>query len=257
MSHLLRLQLRDELPVNLTLLVVLYLSPPGNTRPSAWQGAGGFMTPDREPVSIYDWAVTANLQPEPISVEVWRNLPEEFCRQVELVNGQVVRCDKPSRAHQAAATRIAAMLDAAAEAHMERNPGTCLDTSSDFDVLLWEVPAATIRSPDAALFDCAPNDLRPLPASHMKVVVEVVSPGSRKADKLDKMAEYADAGIPFYWLVWLSDDHVLSIDIHVLDHTLGYYRLHRTLTPEQEISTVDVPIRIQVNWNSLAHLIRQ
>jgi Uma2 family endonuclease len=48
--------------------------------------------------------------------------------------------------------------------------------------------------------------------------VEVVSPGSRKADKLDKMAEYADAGIPFYWLVWLSGDHVL-------DYTLGYYHL--------------------------------
>jgi hypothetical protein len=56
---------------------------------------------------------------------------------------------------------------------------------------------------------------------------------------------------------WLSDDHVLSIDIHVLDHTLGYYRLHRTLTPEQETSTIDVPIRIQINWNRLAHLIRQ
>lgn len=30
---------------------------------------------------------------------------------------------------------------------------------------------------------------------------------------------------PFYWLVWLSDDHVLSMDIHMHDHTLGYYRL--------------------------------
>ena len=37
------------------------------------------MTPDPESVSIYDWAVTSNLQPEPVSVEVWRNLPEEFC----------------------------------------------------------------------------------------------------------------------------------------------------------------------------------
>ena len=46
------------------------------------------MTQDPESVSIYDWAVTANLQPELISVEVWRNLPEDFCRQVELVNGQ-------------------------------------------------------------------------------------------------------------------------------------------------------------------------
>jgi Uma2 family endonuclease len=214
------------------------------------------MTSDPEETSIYDWAVTANLQPEPVTVEIWRNLPEEFCRQVELVNGQVVRCEKPSRAHQAAATRVVAMLDTAAEAHMARNPGMCLDTSSDIDVLLWEVPATTIRSPDAALFDCAPNAVRPLPASLVKVVVEVVSPGSRKADKLDKMAEYADAGIPFYWLVWLADDHVLSIDIHVLDHTLGYYRLFRTLTPEQEVSTVEVPIRVQVDWRQLAHLVR-
>ncbi len=50
---------------------------------------------------------------------------------------------------------------------------------------------------------------------------------------------------------------MLSIDIHVLDHTLGYYRLYQTLTPEQETSTIDVPIRIQINWDRLAHLIRQ
>jgi hypothetical protein len=56
----------------------------------------------------------------------------------------VVRSEKSSRAHQAAATRVEAMLNAAAEAHMERSPGTCMDTSSDFDVLLWEVPAANV-----------------------------------------------------------------------------------------------------------------
>ena len=94
------------------------------------------------------------------------------------------------------------------------------------------------------MFEAPGGSGRPLPAFHVKVIVEVVSPGSRKADKLDKMAEYADAGIPFYWLVWLSGDHVLSIDVHVLDHTLGYYRLFRTLTPEQEISTIDVPVKI-------------
>jgi Uma2 family endonuclease len=215
------------------------------------------MTSPPEPASIYDWAVPGNLQPEPITLEVWRNLPEDFCREVEIVNGQAVRCERPSRAHQAAASRITATLDAAASGHMERNPGTCLDTSNDFDVLLWEIPAATIRSPDAALFECAPSDIRPLPASLIRVVVEVVSPGSRKADKLDKMAEYADAGIPFYWLVWLSDDHVLQIDIHVLDHTLGAYTLFRTLTPEQETSTIEVPVRIQVDWSRLAHLVRR
>lgn len=46
---------------------------------------------------IYDWATLENLQPEPVTVEIWRNLPEEYCRQVEIVNGQVVRCAAPTR----------------------------------------------------------------------------------------------------------------------------------------------------------------
>ena len=50
------------------------------------------------------------------------------------------------------------MLDAAADAHMERNPGTCLDTSGDIDVLLWEIPARQpqgrqARRPGGVTFD--------------------------------------------------------------------------------------------------------
>jgi hypothetical protein len=49
-------------------------------------------------------------------LEIWRNPPEEFCRQVKLVNGHAVRRERPGRAHQAAANRIAVIPDAAAEA---------------------------------------------------------------------------------------------------------------------------------------------
>lgn len=52
------------------------------------------------------WATPENLQPEPITVEIWRDLPEEFCRQVEVVNGQAVRCEAPRRARQAAGRRL-------------------------------------------------------------------------------------------------------------------------------------------------------
>lgn len=140
--------------------------------------------------SIYDWAVTGNLQPEPVTLQVWRNLPEDFCRQVEVVSGQAVRAERPDRAHQAAARQIAGMLDAAAEASMAANPGTCLDAGGRFSVLVWEDPAPAIRSPDAALFACAPDDVR-------------------------------------------------------------------TLTPEQEVSVIDVPVRIEVDWGRLARLVRQ
>ncbi len=70
------------------------------------------------------------------------------------------------------------------------------------------------------------------------------------------MSEYATAGIPFYWLVWVSGDNVASIDAHVLDHTLGAYRLFRTLAPEDEASMIEVPVRIRVEWNRLINLVR-
>jgi Uma2 family endonuclease len=33
------------------------------------------------------------------------------------------------------------------------------------------------------------------------LAVEVLSPGSQRADNLVKRHEYADAGIPFYWIL--------------------------------------------------------
>ena len=188
--------------------------------------------------AIRDWATPENLQPEPITVEIWRDLPEEFCRQVEIVNGQAVRCEAPRRTHQTAARHLAALLESAAADYVGLHPGSCLNVSNDFDVILWEVPTATIRRPDVALHNCAPDNVRPLPASYIRVIVEVVSPGSDKTDRVEKMGEYASAGIPFYWLVWITDNQVASIDVHVLDHAIGAYRLLRTLAPEDELSVL-------------------
>ena len=70
------------------------------------------------------------------------------------------------------------------------------------------------------------------------------------------MGEYASAGIPFYWLVWISGNQVASIDVHVLDHALGAYRLLRTLAPEDEVSVLEGPFRIKVPWHQLSALVR-
>ena len=70
------------------------------------------------------------------------------------------------------------------------------------------------------------------------------------------MGEYASANIPFYWLVWLTGNHVASIDVYVLDHIAGAYRLHRTLAPEDELSVLEVPVRIKIHWNQLSNLVR-
>ena len=42
-------------------------------------------------------------------------------------------------------------------------------------------------------------------ASEVVVIVEVVSPGSQRTDNVAKRSEYADAGIPHYWIVDLAE----------------------------------------------------
>ncbi|HEU5265671.1 MAG TPA: Uma2 family endonuclease, partial [Jatrophihabitans sp.] len=43
-----------------------------------------------------------------------------------------------------------------------------------------------------------------LTARDVVVVVEIVSPGSRRMDTVVKRGEYADAGIPHYWIIDLE-----------------------------------------------------
>ncbi|MBF6352307.1 Uma2 family endonuclease [Nocardia flavorosea] len=204
--------------------------------------------------AIFDWARPDNVQPEPITVEIWRQLPADFCRLVEVVNGDAVRCESPSRAHQKAVHRLMSMLEAAARDHMAQDPSVCIDVNHDFDVVLWEFPRATIRRPDIALFECVPSEVRPVPARHLDIAVEVISPSHVKTDRLEKMSEYAAAGIPWYWLVSVSDTEVTSIETFGLDHGVGHYRPGEILKPGTGFA-VDLPIRIRIDWARLTDLV--
>lgn len=52
------------------------------------------------------------------------------------------------------------------------------------------------------------------------LVVEIVSPGSRRTDNLVKRGEYADAGIPFYWII--DAEAPISLVACHLAGTFGY-----------------------------------
>ncbi|MFI5539379.1 Uma2 family endonuclease [Nocardia sp. NPDC051900] len=83
-------------------------------------------------------------------------------------------------------------------------------------------------------------------ARHLKIAVEIISPSHVKTDRLEKMGEYAAAGIPWYWLVSVSDTEVTAIETYGLDHSVGHYRLARVLKPQTAFA-VDLPIRIQLD----------
>ncbi|WP_067534663.1 Uma2 family endonuclease [Nocardia crassostreae] len=202
---------------------------------------------------VIEWARAENLQPEPITLDVWKKLPRDFCRLVEVVNGDVVRAEAPAQPHRNAAQRIASMLEAAAETHMSRYNDGWLYVGLDQDVLLWELPRVTVRRPDIALFSCSPTDSGLLSAARVKIAIEVVSPVTERIDTADKQAEYALAGIPWYWLVYMDRDRVSAIQTHVL--VLGHYRPHRRLTHIAGETVLDMPIEIRIDWTRLFGLV--
>jgi Uma2 family endonuclease len=83
----------------------------------------------------------------------------------------------------------------------------------DVDIDLQLVPAnqpGTVRRPDLvvvqqAAMERVDREGGVLRASEVVLAVEIVSPGSRRTDQLIKRGEYADAGIPHYWIIELDE----------------------------------------------------
>ena len=90
---------------------------------------------------------------------------------------------------------------------------THLASTTDIDVDLQLAPPnapGTVRRPDVVVVrrDAAERIDREggiLRASDVVLAVEVVSHGSRRLDRRVKHDEYADAGIPHYWIVDLDE----------------------------------------------------
>ena len=106
-------------------------------------------------------------------------------------------------------------------------PGT-VRVIQDVDVDLELVPAdqpGVVRRPDLVLvddkaIDRVDRDGGLLRAADISVVIEIVSPGSRRLDHVTKRHEYADAAIPHYWIVDL--DEPVSLLAHHLAGGFGY-----------------------------------
>ena len=122
----------------------------------------------------------------------------------ELVEGRLLMSPSPAPRHQRVVRRLMWQLEA-------QLPPT-LEVLHDIDVDLQLTPAdapGTVRRPDLvvvpyAASDGVDRDGGILRASDALVVIEVVSPGSRRIDLVHKRGEYADAGIPHYWIVDIS-----------------------------------------------------
>lgn len=127
-----------------------------------------------------------------LTLEEWEALPTAEGVRRELVEGLVVMAPMPLSWHQKAGMRIGYRLD-------EQLPAD-LTALTDVDVVLVTEPP-TVRIPGdlvtrTSLYETNPSRFTP---PDVLLVVEILSDG--RVDRMVKFAEYAEAGIPQYWIV--------------------------------------------------------
>jgi len=149
-----------------------------------------------------------NLPPiEDLDVEDLLTLPEGY--RYELHGGNLVIMTPSTFWHKEIVTRLLVMLRAAGMRAFP-DPGVRGDRPRDN------------RLPDLGVIDALPPGLASysnLPGSAYRLVVEVVSESSPNGEYTDKMAWYADRGIPEYWIVDQTPDRA-DDDALVLFHRL-------------------------------------
>jgi len=199
-----------------------------------------------------DWLYSIKPQPARITAEMYQRLPEEISRAIEIVDGYVVFCEAPSPQHQLAARRLANLIERAARAATKQT-GDCLTVNIDVDLRLRDIPLLN-RRPDVVLYRCLDDGER-LRADHAQLVVEIVSPTSETTDEVDKLGEYARAGIPQYWIVRLDASGVSVIERYRLDRATSQYKHVSTCMKDETGGppTLTNPIPLTIDWDELEY----
>jgi Uma2 family endonuclease len=124
------------------------------------------------------------------------NLPTEF------VDGHALMTPSPTGEHQLAVIRLAHILKGALPHGLEVLPGP-------LDWLLRREPLL-VRQPDLAVVTV--EQVRSIPLEQPPLLaVEILSPTSHERDLVAKRAEYAAAGLDWYWIVDPARPQVLVL----------------------------------------------
>ncbi len=130
-----------------------------------------------------------------LSLDQWDALELDPTRRWELSEGNLIMSPRPGLAHQRISKKLTRLLDDHLPDGLEALPEIEVTTSASFP--------PSVRDPDIVVFrgHAFEDRVVRVPAADVVLVVEIVSPGSRRTDHVTKMNEYAQAGIDNYWIV--------------------------------------------------------
>ncbi len=143
--------------------------------------------------------------PHLLTVAEYLEIGEIELGYAELVEGRLLMSPSPVGDHSHAVLEMAFQLRPQLPPDLEVLP--------DLDIDLRLAPAdspGTVRRPDLIVVDRQARrrqreDGGVIRASEVVIAVEVLSPGSLRTDHVHKRGEYADAGIPRYWIVDITE----------------------------------------------------
>jgi Uma2 family endonuclease len=137
-------------------------------------------------------------------------LPENNGPKVEVLSGSVIVSPHAGFDHQTIERQLSSALHQAART-----------------VGLWAYPECNIVSgndlfiPDFVVVRRSGRGQTTMPISEVELIGEIVSPGSRRKDLIDRPREYAAAGVPYFLRIDFRN-HVPAVALHELAE--GEYR---------------------------------
>ena len=163
----------------------------------------------------------------------WEAMPEDEQFRLELVEGLLSIMPNPRSWHQNAGTNLTYRVkDQLTEG---------LIALSEVEVVITEVPL-TIRIPDMIVIPTVVYERDPprVAAGDVLLAVEILSDGTRKVDRILKFAEYAEAGIPQYWIVDLD----VPASLRVFTLVGGAYELSGEFTGPVTLDVAGHPVTV-------------
>jgi Uma2 family endonuclease len=170
-----------------------------------------------------------------MTLDEWTALPEDNTCRYELQEGVLLVSPRAARRHQLAGQRLSRQLDAQLPTDWE--------SVLDMEVVVCAGYPATVRVPDVVVTRVGGPENR-LAASDVLLAVEIISPGSRNVDLHLKPFEYADAGIPHYWLVDLDPPAPSITAFHLGSPEIGY--VEAPAVTGELVTTAPFDLRIDV-----------
>ncbi|HEY5881142.1 MAG TPA: Uma2 family endonuclease [Nakamurella sp.] len=172
------------------------------------------------------------------TVDLLDQLPDDNLK-FELLDGILLVSPAPIPRHQRAILRLAMILTDVCPA----------DHEVFVAPLDWRPDKRTSLEPDlmvVAKDRIGEKNIQENPA----IVVEVLSPSSRRYDRLLKFGRYAEAGIPQYWIVDPGRPSVEVYDLVDRGDDQGVYRLTGSAEGDAHL-TIAAPLAVTVTPSAL------